>query len=113
MDVVALSSEIGMRAHRDLDQGIAGRSAVETWSTLAAQAQYLPIAGPGRNSDIQHGSVRQRHATARAVDRVEKIHFEAIVNVASPPAGRARTAAALAQDPPQHVVHPLPAGDAP
>src|SRR6266567_8639176 len=46
MDVVALSFEIGMRAHRDLDQGIAGRSAVETRPTLAAQAQYLPIAGP-------------------------------------------------------------------
>src|ERR1700730_7626378 len=90
-----------MRAHLHFDQSIARRSAAEAWTSLAAQTQDLPIARARRDGYIEHGTVRQRHLALCAVDRVEEIKLEPIVNI---PAAHAQVGAAAAEYFRQYIV---------
>src|SRR3977135_4401201 len=80
MDIIALAREDGMRSDLDLGTRIARLPTTDTGSSLATQAKGLAIACAGGNADVEHRAVGKRELLLAAIDRVEKIERQAIVN---------------------------------
>src|SRR5262249_22855584 len=78
VDVVALARENLVRGDLDLDQGVAGRTAAEPGSALAAQPQHLLVPGAGREDHVERAAVRQRDALGGAVHRLEALDREPV-----------------------------------
>src|SRR5947209_3249678 len=81
MDIVALARENAVRPHLDLDQRISGRTAADARAALAAQAKDLAVTRARRNGDVEQRAVGKRELLLTAIDRIEKIERQTVVNV--------------------------------
>src|SRR5580704_18837570 len=86
MNIVVFAREDTMRPDRDLDQSVARRAAANARFAFAAKTEHLSVAHACGDRHVELDSIGQSNVPLGAIDGVEKVEVEMIMNVRSAPA---------------------------